>query len=67
MKETLASWLQLLDGYIVVKLSLFPAILHFFSGFNLHPATGIKVFQVAFPHRSSSVSHCCWFALLFYC
>lgn len=30
-----ASWLQLLDGDGVVKLALFPAMLDFFSGFNL--------------------------------
>lgn len=30
-----ASWLQLLDVQSAVRLSLFPAILDFFSGFNL--------------------------------
>lgn len=30
-----ASWLQLVDVQSAVRLSLFPAMLHFFSGFNL--------------------------------
>lgn len=30
-----ASWLQQLDGHGAVKSPLFPAVLDFFSGFNL--------------------------------